>query len=170
VVVMSLGCFTRDGLPPLVLKTAVDMVRDDVVLLAAGGNYADMRMREIRTTGITRRTPMWPAALDGVTAVGSHDAAGRRSAFSPCVPWIDLTAPGERLSSTYLDGLVDVPAGQGSSAVEFKGYATWSGSSMSTAVAAGRLAVLRDGDEPLRRTLARLVASGDAPYVRDVDA
>lgn len=170
VVVMSLGCFTRDGLPPLVLKTAVDMVRDDVVLLAAGGNYADMSMREIRTTGITRRTPMWPAALDGVTAVGSHGADGARSAFSPCVPWIDLTAPGERLSSTYLSGPVAVPVGQGTGTIDFKGFATWSGSSMSAAVAAGRLAVLRDGDEPLRRTLGRLVAAGDAPYVRDVDA
>lgn len=156
VVVMSLGCFTRDSRPPLVLKTAVDMVRDDVLLLAAGGNYADMTIDDTRVTGVTRQTPMWPAALDGVTAVGSHGRAST-SRFSPSVPWIDLTAPGEQVPSTYFDGPVLLPGDQpGTTRTEkFHGFATWSGSSMSTAIAAGRLAVRRAGDEPLRATLQR---------------
>jgi hypothetical protein len=167
IVVMALGCFTADAEAPLVLQTAVSMVRDDAVLLAAGGNYADMTMDEIRATALSRRSPMWPAALDGVTAVGSHDRHGKRSRFSPAVPWVDLSAPGEQLRSTYFNGQVAMPdvSGRPVPATTFTGSAEWTGSSLSTAVAAGRLAVRREGDEPLTSTLQRVLADGDAPYL-----
>lgn len=166
VVVMALGCFTVDRKPPLVLQTAMNIVRDDVVLLAAAGNYADMSLAEMRRTSLTRHSPMWPAAFDGVTAVGSVDADGHESSFSPGTPWVDLLAAGEGLASTYLrDKVLLTDDGSSGRQESFDGFARWSGTSLSVAVAAGRLAALRRGTESLHDTLARVAAAGDAPFV-----
>ena len=166
VVVMALGCFTVDRRPPLVLQTAMNMVRDDVVLMAAAGNYADMSLAEMRSTSLTRHTPMWPAAFDGVVAVGSMDAQGHASAFSPGTPWVDLLAPGEGLASTYLHDKVSMSDdGSTGTSTSFDGFARWSGTSLSVAVAAGRLAACRREAESLHDTAGRLVAEGDAPFV-----
>lgn len=167
VVVMALGCFTADRRPPLVLQTAVSLLGDDAVLLAAAGNHADLSLDEMHETGITRTTPSWPAALDGVTAIGSTGPGGTVSAFSPTTPWVDLAARGEGLCSTYLSGKVrfGVPGLDGGEVDSYHGYARWSGTSLAVAVAAGRLATARSAGEDVRSTLARLRGSGDAPYV-----
>lgn len=168
VVLLALGCFTRDNQAPLVLKAAVDMVRDDVVIVAAGGNYGDMTMDDVRATEVTHRTPMWPAALDGVVAVGSHSPDGTPSGFSPQVPWVDVTSCGEDVVSTFLTGPVVLPGETAGSTVtqDFRGHARWAGSSMAAAVAAGRLASLRKEGESVKEARDRLLRDGDDPYVR----
>ncbi len=71
-----------------VLGTAVRyaMTRG-VVVVAAAGNWGD-------------RTPIYPAAYDGVVAVTATDAAGNLAYFNSFGPWVDVAAPGWLLTST----------------------------------------------------------------------
>jgi len=160
-VVLPLGCVTADSDPPLVIQRAVDLVRDRVVLLAASGNHGRLTMAQMRDVGITRVTPMWPAALDGVAAVGSERRDGRVSDFTPQSPWVDFLSPGEDLNSTYLDGSVDVPDADGRLApLPFTGFARWSGTSMAAAIAAARLACVATPGESPHDALARVRGAG----------
>jgi hypothetical protein len=159
VVVMSLGCFTDDSRPPLVLQTAVSMVRDTVLLIAAGGNHGENNGDD----DVSAIAPMWPAALDGVVAVGSRNASSSTpSAFTPCTPWMDVLAPGEDLTSTFLRGRVSLGD---AAAQEFDGFARWSGTSMSAAIAGAHAATLfRFGDAP-RDLMAQLIAGSPGDVV-----
>lgn len=153
IVNMSLGCFTEDNRPPLVLAAAVEMVRDDVVLLAAGGNHGRQGAQEVPT----RIAPLWPAALDGVVAVGGrirHGSGHEPAPFTPRTPWVNVLTDGTDVVSTFLDGKVSL----GGAVEQFDGVARWSGSSMASAVAAGRLAALAGGEGGARGALARIVA------------
>ncbi|MGK5113659.1 S8 family peptidase [Geodermatophilus sp. CPCC 205506] len=145
---LSLGCFTEDGQPPLVLATAIDRLDPEIVVVAAAGNHGDVPTREAGDAehpAITigdRRKPSWPAALDDVVAVGAARDDGIRAAFTPDdVPWIDVLSNGVDVSSTYLDGQVNVTYTPGEPRPkEFKGYAEWSGSSFSAALVSGEIA------------------------------
>ena len=153
VVNMSLGCFTEDNRPPLVLETAVGMVRDDVVLVAAGGNHG----RRSPGTVPSPVAPMWPAALDGVVAVGGRIPAGddvEPAPFTPRAPWLNLLADGTDVASTYVSGKVSVAE----TVEQFDGAARWSGGSMAAANAAGRLAALSHGLGGVRGALGRILA------------
>src|SRR5215831_1786366 len=112
---LSFGCYTDDGQPPLVLAKAVHLISRDVLLVAAAGNHGNIE--ELRKQGselatapwmqnIKNTTPVWPAALPEVTAVGATDASGQPASFSPQVPWVDVTARGMSVESTYLYGPV----------------------------------------------------------------
>lgn len=156
IVNMSLGCFTEDNRPPLVLDAAVQMVRDDVVLIAAAGNHG----RNAPDGEPTNIAPLWPAALDGVVAVGGripHGGGFEPAPFTPRTPWVNLLTDGTDVVSTFLDGKVSV----GGDIQQFDGVARWSGSSMASAVAAGRLAALADGEGGARGALNRIL--GGAP-------
>jgi subtilisin family serine protease len=134
VVALPIGCFTEDGQPPLVLRTAVAMARARALLVAASGNHGS-----VEGPGTVHRTsPSWPAALDGVVAVGARGRDDALAPFTPRSPWLALTAPGERLTSTFFRGPVTFDGDE--APTMFDGYATWSGSSMSAAIAAGHLA------------------------------
>jgi hypothetical protein len=177
-VVLPLGCVTGDGEPPLVIQRAVELVRDRVVIVAAAGNHGDLTTAQMRGSGVTRVTPMWPAALDGVVAVGAEQPDGPPSGFTPRVPWVDFLAPGEDLSSAYLTGPVSLPdldpdddpdsAGSATTTAtttatateRFTGYARWSGTSMSAAVAAARLACVARGEERPHDVLDRVRGAG----------
>ena len=101
-----------------------------------------------------RAAPLFPAALDGVLAVGAVDAEGRSASFNPVdgsdpsrpAPWIDVFAPGVEIVSTYLDErgdqkvLVPRDRGQGYDTVPFGGYANWSGTSFASAHVTGLVA------------------------------
>mgnify|MGYP001182314440 CR=1 FL=1 len=65
------------------------------VLVAASGNSG-------------RTEDYYPAALDGVIAVGAVDGRGEPAAFSTSGPHVALCAPGERVVSLGLDGLARV--------------------------------------------------------------
>jgi hypothetical protein len=145
---LSLGCFTEDGQPPLVLATAIDRLDPEIVVVAAAGNHGDVAAREAgdaehpAITNGDQRKPSWPAALDDVVAVGAAGDDGIRAAFTPDdVPWIDVLSNGVDVSSTYLDGQVNVTYTPGEHRPkEFEGYAEWSGTSFSAALVSGEIA------------------------------
>jgi membrane-anchored mycosin MYCP len=142
---LSFLCFTEDGQAPMVLATAVDRVDPHVVVVAAAGNYANLRDAD----GLTRtddqiRKPAWPAALDDVIAVGASQPDGEPAEFSPAAPWVDLRAPGVNLLSTYL------PQARGAQAtpVQYVGsLARWGGTSFAAALVSGAIAA---GTQPGR--------------------
>src|SRR5215467_14135316 len=108
---LSFGCYTDDGQPPLVLAKAVSLVSPEILLVAAAGNHGDIQEQRQEKSNLAvmapwlayvdDTTPVWPAAFADVTAVGATGAD-----FSPKVPWVDVTAPGVNVESTYLDGPV----------------------------------------------------------------
>lgn len=160
---LSLLCHTSDGKPPLVLSTAIARLNPKIVVVAAAGNYGEftavkrsaipnyeppaaLELPESDTVNFSG-SPAYPAALDEVVAVGSADAHGGLSRFTPHnAPWIDVLVAGEELISTYLDGWTGPQATQ-----EFNGFASWSGTSFSAALVTG---VIAKGTAP-GRTSAR---------------
>ncbi|GAA4753254.1 hypothetical protein GCM10023328_40640 [Modestobacter marinus] len=128
---LSLGCFTGDDKPPLVLQAALERLDPDLVVIAAAGNHA-AQMRD-------RRRPLWPAALPRVVAVGAIDGAGGVPPWSPEPsgwPWVDVLATGEDVVSTYVTGPVELPDGP----EDFHGLASWSGTSFAAARLTGEVA------------------------------
>jgi membrane-anchored mycosin MYCP len=173
---LSLGCFTEDGQPPLVLATAIDRLDPDIVIVAAAGNHGDVEKYRPtatpsgeqvgpRLTADDARRPTWPAALDDVVAVGAADNQGGLAPFTPRdVPWIDVVSNGVGVSSTYLAGAVDLPPrSDGSNAPPFEGYAEWSGSSFAAALVSGAIAARTEpGYRSARRAWRELFAEREA--------
>jgi membrane-anchored mycosin MYCP len=148
---LSFACYTADGQPPLVLARAVDRLDPDVVVVAAAGNHADLeRISPAKEAAYFASLPSWPAALDGVVAVGALDAAGQRARFSPERPWVDVAARGTFLRSTYVPRVDAGPYGVGFGA----GWAEWSGTSFSAALVSGAIAA---GVDPGCRSAADAV-------------
>jgi subtilisin family serine protease len=148
---LSFGCYTDDGQPPLVLAKAVRLISRDVLLVAAAGNHGNIE--ELRAQGselamapwmqnIKDTTPVWPAALPEVTAVGATDAIGEPAAFTPNVPWVDVIAPGVDVESTYLDGPVRLsyPTPGSDPTQQFNGFASWTGTSFAAGTVSGAVA------------------------------
>jgi type VII secretion-associated serine protease mycosin len=99
------------------LHSAVTYAMDKgVVVVAAAGNDGTA-------------TPSYPAAYDGVVAVGATDASGAITSFSNSGDWVDVAAPGVDVSSTYL----------GSKEM----YGSGTGTSFSTAIVSGVVALMR---------------------------
>lgn len=136
---LSFGCFTDDGQAPLVLARAIDRLVADIVVVAAAGNYGAIKPGD---TPLGPRTPIWPAALDGVLAVGATDGPVETASFSPNVPWVDVLAPGINVTSIYLEGEVAIRADEGSAerTETFRGHAEWSGTSFSAGIVTGAIA------------------------------
>jgi hypothetical protein len=175
---LSFGCYTDDGEPPLVLARAVSLLSAEILLVAAAGNHGDID--ELRaegaladlpwTKGLTSKTPVWPAALDEVIAVGATDG-NNIAPFSPRTPWVDMTAPGVDVESTYLTGEVELASPpQGSSTAVFTGSAYWDGTSFAAAALSGAVAAkIRPGRRDARQALACICESpeGDIrPYMK----
>jgi hypothetical protein len=136
---LSLGCYTEDGQPPLLLSTAIDRLDPGIVVVAAAGNHGDVE----EISDEEKRKPAWPAALDDVIAVGSTDADGFPSSFTPHdVPWIDVYARGEKVRSTYLETRAAHVDGVDPSVklLRFDGWAEWSGTSFAAALVSGAIA------------------------------
>jgi hypothetical protein len=176
---LSFGCYTDDGEPPLVLARAVSLVSAEILLVAAAGNHGDID--ELRaegtladapwTRGLTSRTPVWPAAFDEVIAVGATDG-NNLAPFSPQTPWVDMTAPGVDVESTYLTGEVKLASpSQGSPTVTFSnGFAYWDGTSFAAAAVSGAVAAkIRPGRRDARQALACISESPEddiRPYTK----
>lgn len=135
---LSLGCRTRDGQPPLVLRRAVEVLAPRMVIVAAAGNH-----------GMTedRRRPIWPAALPGVLAVGALEdhqitpgVQPTVADISPELPWVDCVAPGIDLISTYVNATVLVHPDLKPSTDDFTGFAKWRGTSFAAAMVSGAIA------------------------------
>jgi membrane-anchored mycosin MYCP len=167
---LSFGCYTDDGEPPLVLARAVSLV-PEILLVAAAGNHGNIdQLRESNdplaapwTSGLTPKTPMWPAAFDDVVAVGATTAENKLAAFSPRLPWVDVTAPGAGVYSTYLTGEVQLafPQPGGSATAKFStGFARWDGTSFAAANVSGAVAAkIRPGRRDARQALNELLAA-----------
>jgi subtilisin family serine protease len=156
---LSLGCSTSDGEAPMVLQRAIAQLTPTMAVVAAAGNHGTDRLddKQRADQGMPRRAaPLFPAALDGVLAVGAVDANGVSASFNPVdgmdptrpAPWIDVFAPGVEVVSTYLDEAGDqqvrVPI-DGTDPVEYEtvsfgGYASWSGTSFAAAHVTGLVA------------------------------
>ncbi|MGY1603701.1 S8 family peptidase [Geodermatophilus sp. SYSU D00815] len=164
---LSLGCSTADGRPPMVLERAVAQLTPAMAVVAAAGNHGTDALGddEREDQGMPRRAaPLFPAALDGVLAVGAVDASGRPASFNPVdgtdptrpAPWIDVLAPGVEVVSAYLDELGDqkvlVPRDGSPPAydtVPFGGWASWSGTSFAAAHVTGMVAArIAEGRTP----------------------
>jgi hypothetical protein len=151
---LSLVCYTEDGLPPLLLSTAVSRLGRDIVVVAAAGNHGDLHDRRVSATVDPSQLskPTYPAALDGVVAVGAASTEGAPASFTPRNKyWIDLLAPGVDVQSTYLKAKVildDVHKRP----EDFDGLASWSGSSFAAALVSGAIAA---GTQPGRVSARR---------------
>src|SRR4051794_17841206 len=110
---LSLGCSTADGQPPMVLERAISQLTPTMAVVAAAGNHGTDKLDETARKDQAmpdRAAPLFPAALDGVLAVGAVDAKGASAPFNPIdgteatkpAPWIDVFAPGVGIVSTYL--------------------------------------------------------------------
>jgi subtilisin family serine protease/flagellar hook assembly protein FlgD len=81
-------------------------------------------------------TPMYPAALPGVIAVGATDAIGHRADFSDYGSWVTVAAPGTGVWSTVPTlGSLDFPGAT-------SGYAPADGTSMASPIVAAEAALL----------------------------
>jgi membrane-anchored mycosin MYCP len=144
---LSLGSYTEDGQPPLVLATAIDRLDPEIVVVASAGNHGDIAENDekderLRITAGDRRKPSWPAALDDVVAVGAAEDQETLAPFTPPdVAWIDVLSNGVAVPSTYLRGKVNLGYASGLQHVtEFDGYAQWSGTSFAAALVSGEIA------------------------------
>lgn len=110
VVNLSLGT-TADS--DLLAEMVEDAVANGVVLVAAAGNW-------------NSSSEQYPAAEEEVIAVASIGPDGTKSPFSNYGSWVDISAPGESIYSTF----------------PTDGYAQWSGTSMATPFIAGQAALI----------------------------
>lgn len=142
---LSFVCYTEDGQAPLALATAIDQLDSDTVVVAAAGNHGDLELegQEEKWDADDRRKPAWPAALDGVVAIGAATTDGLPAVFTPPnVQWIDAMAPGVKLASTFVTASVNVAEDGDKLPVmkSFHGWASWSGTSFAAALVSGMIA------------------------------
>ena len=145
---LSFSCYTGESEAPLALRYAIERLDPTTVVVAAAGNHGESPEPDPKQPMVPGpHATMWPAGMDRVVAVGSHDRHGNRSTFSPDVPWVHLTAFGEDVTSTFLSGRVQMIYRPGDEVGQEKeidfpdGVATWSGTSFSSALVAGAIAV-----------------------------
>lgn len=102
-----------------VLRDAIEQaISQGVVVVAAAGN-------------LNTDQPQFPASYPDVIAVTAVDSANHKADFANYgLRWVDLAAPGVGITSTIVG-----PLGSG--------YASWSGTSMSTPFVSGAVARLR---------------------------
>ncbi len=117
---------------PAVLRAAVEHIHaeyPDVLIVASAGNTGD--------TG-----PLYPAAFDGVIAVGALTADLRPAPFSTTGPWIDCSAVGVGVVSTFVPG-ISPPEPDPRNPDQHFGpdpWAMWSGTSFSAPQISGAVA------------------------------
>jgi Subtilase family len=151
---LSLGCQTQDNVPPIAIRSALDVIRElereqdrEVLIVAAAGNYADT-------------TPCWPAAFRRVVSVAALAAGLQPTAWSSRGFWITCSTIGQGVRSTYVEGRESPLVDQDPHDFGPDAWAVWSGTSFAAPQLAGALARLHDSSEPLRDTLRRLLAAG----------
>ena len=144
---LSLGVNTVDDQPLLAIDVALDIIAEldpEVLVFAAAGNDGTS-------------TPCWPAASKRVVSVGALAADLSPAPWSNHGFWVDCSAVGEGIVSTYVQGvespeLDPYPDRFGSDA-----WAVWTGTSFATPQVAGAVAGIAEeaGCTP-REALRRL--------------
>ena len=134
IVNLSLGGYTDKNVPPLAIATATAALGENRIVVAAAGNHAATR-------------PFWPAAFEPVLAIGAvdeKDGAWHRAEYSNYGSWVDATARGSNLESTFTREMTKFALGSAPSPfdpiITFEGWATWDGTSFATPIAAAMIA------------------------------
>jgi subtilisin family serine protease len=156
IVNMSLGCYTVDNEPPLLLQRAIEVVSGRSLVVAAAGNHRQPHYPR----------PFWPAALDGVVSVGAVNHDGNPASFSPKAPWVSVQARGVNVVSHYLKGEVQLrpKTPQREAQIKrFPGYARWQGTSFAAATVTGVVAAAKNAGSTARATLDRVLADNEDP-------
>jgi len=129
---LSLGGYTRNNNEPGAFRTALTAIGNRVVVVAAAGNHKP----RAKLAATTRK--FWPAAFPEVVAVAALNplsAAGvpKRATFSNFGEWVDVSAVGKGQVSTFATF-------KDKRGADFKGFATWNGTSFATPAVAGAIA------------------------------
>jgi membrane-anchored mycosin MYCP len=174
---LSFSVFAGDDAKeaPLALRYAIERLDPTTVVVAAAGNHGEMPEPGPDHPELPGpRSAMWPAAMDRVVAVGAHRSDGKKSSFSPDVPWVHLTALGEDVVSTFLQGETQMvyrpedKAGEPATLDFTQGTALWSGTSFASALVAGVVAAkTTEGQFAAQRTM-RHILQGEitSPFLR----
>jgi hypothetical protein len=148
IVVLTAGCHTTDDKCPPALARQVERHPSTIVVAAAGNDGTDR--------------PFWPAALPSVIGVGATASDGTPAAFSNHGEWVDATAPGVDVVSSFVRLLPGEEGVAPGTTTRLYGAATWSGTSFAAPRVAADIAVaLHRGMPPdearstARRPLAR---------------
>ncbi|MEV4642118.1 S8/S53 family peptidase [Actinoplanes sp. NPDC049548] len=147
----SFGAPAVDGIPPLAMKEAVDHIHDTyenaLIVASAGNDGLDVEH--------------YPAAFPGVKAVGALNSDLTPAAFSNHGSWLDCSAVGVGIVSTFVKGLLP-PELDLSPTIEFgpDSWATWSGTSFTAPQISAAVAALCGEDAGLspRQAFEQLVA------------
>lgn len=143
------GPVLDDGVP-LAVERALAMLPPTTVVVACAGNQGTDRAQ-------------WPAASKRVIAVGAIAGEApdwERPDFTNFGGWVDCCAPGVDVPSTFLREIEG-----------FKGFASWSGTSMACPQVAGAIAAIasRDGID-VRTAAFRLVQDPARPRLPGLGA
>ena len=125
------------------LQQAVDYATShNVVVVAAAGNDGGTADASV---------PHYPAACNGVIAVGATDASGRLADFSSYGPWVSVLAPGVGIVST------EVPTASNG----YSYYGSGDGTSFSSPLVAAVAVLLRSEDpcDSAASIVARIISS-----------
>lgn len=135
---LSLGTQTLDDQPPVALQVALEIIGEieqetgeQVLVVAAAGNYGNTR-------------PCWPAAFRRVVAVAGLTAAGQSTEWSNRGFWVDCSAVGEGVMSTYVEGTEPPELGPDADSYGANAWAVWTGTSFAAPQIAGAVARLCD--------------------------
>lgn len=157
VVNLSLGCQTRDDQPSLAIGAALDEIArigrergEEPLVVASAGNYGDT-------------IPTWPAAFRSVVAVGALTADLRPTSWSSRGFWVDCSAVGEGVLSTFVQGQESYEFTADPDTFGPDAFARWSGTSFAAPQITGAVArTMQQHGLPPRRAFAELMASGRA--------
>jgi hypothetical protein len=134
VVNLSLGGYTDRDQPPLAILNAMRQSDGKRAVVAAAGNHGKDR-------------PFWPAAFGpvlGVGAVEGGEGKWARAPYSNHGRWVDATARGSNLQSTFTRAKTLLALGSAPSpadpTIAFDGWARWDGTSFATPIAAAMIA------------------------------
>lgn len=158
---LSLGVFTVDSSPPVVIERALRRLPDNVLVVAAAGNSPTA-------------DPIWPASFDGVVGVGAlmWEQTEEGAVLKPA-PWsnrgthVDFSAVGDNVCSTYVRGREhparDADPERFPRNGQAESYARWSGTSFSTPKVSALLAKLLTRYDP-ETAVGKLSEGRDAPW------